>query len=91
MRIVSSFTALAILLAGTVSAFAVTIQNADPEARTVTITEKGVRSELKVDANATASACADGCFISFPSGDMIAVKGSEEIVIENGKGRVLNN
>lgn len=83
--------AAAIVIAMPFPALAVTVLNSDAEVRTLTVTEKGVRSELTIEANAKVSACPQGCFISFPSGDMIAVKGKEDIVIEGGKGRIVNN
>jgi len=83
--------AIAFSLAKSVPAYAVTVLNTDSETRTLTVTEKGVRAELSIDANAKVTTCSDGCFIAFPSGDMIAVKGTEEIIIEGGKGRIVNN
>lgn len=86
------FVAASVLaLAVPFSAHAVTVLNSDAEVRTLTVTEKGVRSEVSIEANAKVNACPNGCFISFPSGDMLAVKGKEDIVIEGGKGRIVNN
>ncbi len=74
----------------TVAAEAANIRNADAEARSVTITEAGVRSEQVVGPSATIAACAKGCFIVFPDGEMLPLVGPENVVIENGAGRVVS-
>lgn len=82
---------LAYLLIGTfliVTSFgaanAMSLTNTDNEARTVQITENGVRTEREVAANQTIDFCDAGCFITFPDGTLTAYQGSEKIVIRNG-------
>ncbi len=75
---------------GPVAAEAANIRNADAEARSVTITEAGVRNEKVVEPNATIAACAKGCFVVFPNGEMLPLAGPEEVVIENGAGRIVS-
>ena len=74
----------------TTAAEAANIRNADAEARSVTITENGVRNEQVVGPSATIAACAKGCFIVFPNGEMLPLAGPEDVVIENGAGRVVS-
>ena len=74
----------------TIAAEAANIRNADAEAQSITITEAGVRSEQVVGPSATIAACAKGCFIVFPDGEMLPLAGAEDVVIENGAGRVVS-
>ncbi|MEM8748952.1 MAG: hypothetical protein AAGF28_01525 [Pseudomonadota bacterium] len=80
----------ALFLCGSLgAAHALTLVNTDPEAHTVTVTENGVRSEVTIEPNARMATCEQGCFVTFPGGDMMVFKGAEEVVIEGGKARIL--
>ena len=70
-------------------AAAITLTNSDAEQQTVVVTENGKRSEVALPPNVDISVCTKGCFISFPSGDMLPFKGSEKVVLESGKARIV--
>jgi len=74
----------ACVLASATSAIAMSIKNADPEARIIIITEEGERFEREIQPNETITVCEAGCFITFPNGALTAYEGAEEIVIRNG-------
>ncbi len=86
LRIASVAALSSFILSG--SAQALTLTNSDSEPRVVTVTENGKRAEVSVAANGSVTVCQNGCFISFPSGDVMAFKGAERVVIQDGKGRV---
>lgn len=69
---------------------AASVANADAEARIVVITERGLRSEHTIAANSNIVLCEKGCFILFPSGDMLPLTGPEKITIQDGTGRIVN-
>lgn len=70
---------------------AVTLTNSDSTEQIVTVTESGKRSEVALAASESVELCEKGCFMSFPSGDMLPLKGAETVVVESGKGRIVNN
>lgn len=72
------------LALGMSSALAAEITNQDAESHTLPVTEAGVRTEVVIDAGATVSICAAGCFITMPNGDRAALVGTEVVDIVNG-------
>ncbi|MDD9910700.1 MAG: hypothetical protein OXR62_13545 [Ahrensia sp.] len=70
------------------TALAATVSNSGAETITVTVTENGDRRDVDIAAGAVVNLCPAGCFISFPSGDILALKGGERVVVENGVGRI---
>lgn len=69
-------------------ALAANLHNANNEAITVVVTEKGVRSNVQIAADTKASLCEKGCFITTPGGAILPLKGSEEVFVEGGKARI---
>ena len=76
------------LLAASGAAQAASAVNRDAEVRVLVVTEGSSRTELSVDAGQTVEFCASGCFVTMPNGDREALKGSETIEIQDGKGTV---
>lgn len=68
---------------------AVTLRNSGSEAQVVLVTENGERKEVAVPANSDVQACLKGCFLTFKSGDLLAVEGGETVLIEGGKARIV--
>lgn len=86
------FAAIIVASFGTATAAgAVTITNLDTEERILTVTENGVRSEIVIGPKAKISTCENGCFVSFPAGDIMVFKGKEDVAVEGGKGRLIKN
>ena len=83
--------AVSALAATTLGATAASITNADGEPRVVTLTIDGVRTEQSIAAGARIDVCEKGCFVLFPSGDILPLTGSETVVIQNGAGKVNTN
>jgi len=92
VRAISTY--LFLLLAGAVgnagTALAITVKNVDKDARTVIVTERGVRTEQIIVGGGQVSFCAAGCFVRFPNGQMQVFRGDEVITIQNGLGRLSN-
>lgn len=70
-------------------AFAVTVKNGGSEAQTLQITENGERRDVTLAASSEVEICPQGCFISFGTGDILAVQGPETVLIEAGKVRII--
>ncbi|MEX2740642.1 hypothetical protein AB3480_04185 [Rhizobium mongolense] len=73
---------LSLLIAA--GAEAATITNTDPAPVVVVVTEGGNRVEVVVDAGASETLCAAGCFMTTPDGDRIGLGGGETIEIVKG-------
>ena len=84
----SIFVALALITLAS-AAQAVQLRNLDTAERVVTITENGVRSDQVLKPGAEIDVCASGCFLTIESGDMLPLTGSEIVVIEVGRARIL--
>lgn len=85
MKRVFEFAAVVTLVfAGAGSAVAAEITNNDAAAHTLRITENGERSEVVIDPNQTLVLCVDGCFMTAPNGDLLAVEGDETISLVEG-------
>lgn len=69
---------------------AATVSNDDTEERVITVTENGQRKEFTIPAGESVNLCATGCFITFPSGNMLALQGEEKVHIEGGDGRLIS-
>ena len=65
-------------------AFAATVTNTDPAAVVIVVTESGSRVEVVLDAGASETLCASGCFMTTPDGDRIGLDGGEKIDIVKG-------
>ena len=82
------------LLAATVlaaiagQAFAASAVNRDNEARTLVVTEGGNKTELTLAAGETAQFCPNGCFVTFPNGDLEALTGAETVEISGGVAKI---
>lgn len=72
------------------AAHAAMLANADAEDHYVIVTENGERAEIVVPAGKEVEVCSSGCFLSFPSGDIMALKGQEKVMIEKGAGRLVS-
>jgi len=87
-------TLFACAIVGTLSVLSVsqaaTIVNADTEKRNITITEDGVRSEVELVPNVSLRVCEAGCFLLFPSGLMLPIKGTENLEIRNNNGVIVS-
>lgn len=66
------------------TAFAADVTNNDTNAHTLEFTENGERLEIVIDAGQTISMCADGCFMTAPNGDRVALQGGEIISLVDG-------
>ena len=82
-----SVSLLALVVSGPLASAAV-LENRDADAVRVTVSENGVRTEVEIAAGTTTTVCEDGCFVTFPDGDMLPLTGAETVAIENGKGRI---
>jgi hypothetical protein len=69
-------------------AWAANAVNKDTETQIIVVTENGGRSELEIEAGASAEFCQNGCFVTFPNGDREALTGSETVEISGGAGHV---
>ncbi|MDZ7823164.1 MAG: hypothetical protein U5K75_03385 [Ahrensia sp.] len=69
---------------GLTSAHAASVSNTDNEARTLIVTENGVKNEVVIAVGETVTLCAGGCFITLPNGDRAALSGGEKVEIVGG-------
>jgi plastocyanin len=83
-----SLVAVAVLSAMAGPALAASATNRDAETRTLIVTEGGSKSEVAVGAGETVQFCPEGCFVTFPNGDLEALTGSENVEISGGAGRI---
>lgn len=79
--------AIAVLAVGG-STFAASVVNKDSEVRTLVVTEGGGKTKLPLHAGETAEFCPNGCFVTWPNGDLEALTGSETIEISGGVARI---
>lgn len=70
------------------SALAATLHNVNGETVTVTVTEKGSRNNISIAADEHRLLCERGCFVTFPGGAILPLKGGEEVVFEVGRARI---
>lgn len=66
------------------AAQAATVTNSGGEPVVLAITENGNRMDVALDPGASESICANGCFVTLPNGDRIALTGSETVEINGG-------
>lgn len=71
------------------AANAVELVNADAEPRMIVVTENGRRVDVEVPAGAKINVCPTGCFLAFPSGEVLPMRGPESVLIQNGKARLV--
>lgn len=50
----------------------------------LTVVENGTKVNVAIDAGATETMCASGCFVTLPNGDRIGLVGDETVEIKNG-------
>ncbi|MCV3210717.1 hypothetical protein OHD62_21490 [Mesorhizobium sp. YC-39] len=79
--------AIAILAVGG-SASAASVVNKDSEIRTLIVTQGGVKTKLALHAGEAAEFCPNGCFVTWPNGDLEPLTGSETIEISGGIARI---
>jgi len=90
LTLTSFFSVALVVLRST--AHAATIRNIGAEEQTVQVTENGERKEVAIPAGGEVTACPQGCFMTFPLGaaaDILPLQGSEIIVSEAGKARII--
>jgi hypothetical protein len=73
------FFALSCVVAG-----AATIINTDADAAMLSVTEGGNRLDVMIAPGDSQTICPAGCFVTFPSGDHIALDGAETVEIVKG-------
>jgi len=83
-----SLVAAAVLSASAGQALAASAINLDSETRTLIVTEGGSKTELALAAGETAQFCPNGCFVTFPNGDLQALTGAETIEISGGVAKI---
>ena len=83
-----SFVAATLLTAVAGQAFAASAVNQDKETRTLIVTEGGSKTELSLAPGETAQFCPNGCFVTFPNGDLEALTGAETIEISGGVAKI---
>lgn len=81
---IASIAAL-MVVSSSLLAHAATVENKDADAVTLTVTEDGVKDTIVVASGAKVDFCANGCFVTTPSGDRAALSGGENIQIVNGE------
>jgi hypothetical protein len=79
----ASMCALPLVTAG--EAMGATLTNLDAEPFLLTVTERGMRTELTVLTGQTLEFCFDGCFVALPNGDRHVLTGTETIEISGGR------
>ena len=79
--------AIAVLAVGG-SASAASVVNKDTKIRTLIVTEGGSKTKLALHAGETVQFCPNGCFVTWPNGDLEALTGSETIDISGGVARI---
>jgi len=70
------------------SALAASVVNKDTKVRTLIVTEGGGKTKLALHAGETAEFCPNGCFVTWPNGDLEPLTGSETIEISDGIARI---
>lgn len=70
------------------SAFAATVTNKDSSDIVLTIAENGNKVEMTVASGSTEEICPEGCFITMPNGDRLALTGNETVEISGGSANV---
>lgn len=65
-------------------ALAASITNAGEGTVMLTVVENGTKVNVAIDAGATETMCASGCFVTLPNGDRIGLVGDETVEIKNG-------
>lgn len=75
---------LAAILTFPLVAQAATVTNSGDEAVVLVVTENGSRMDLALDPGSSESICANGCFVTLPNGDRLALTGSETVEINGG-------
>jgi hypothetical protein len=70
------------------SASAASVVNKDTKIRTMIVTEGGGKTKLALHAGEAVEFCPNGCFVTWPSGDLEALTGSETIEISGGIARI---
>lgn len=66
-------------------ALGATLTNLDAEPFVMTVTEQGLRTDVKVEAGESIEFCLAGCFVALPNGNRAALNGSEIIEVSGGK------
>ena len=69
-------------------ALAASVVNKDSEIRTLIVTEGGGKTKFALHAGETVEFCPNGCFVTWPNGDLEALTGSETIDISGGVARI---
>ena len=75
---------LAAILTSAMAAHAATVINNGDETVVLAVTENGNRMDVALDPGASESICANGCFVTLPNGDRIALTGGETVEIDGG-------
>lgn len=70
------------------STFAASVVNKDSEIRTLNVTDGGRKMKLPLHPGETVEFCPNGCFVTWPNGDLEALTGSETIEISGGVARI---
>lgn len=80
-RLVLAFLVSTVAASG---ALAASITNAGEGTVMLTVVENGTKVNVAIDAGATETMCASGCFVTLPNGDRIGLVGDETVEIKNG-------
>ena len=83
-----SLVAAAVVTTVAGQAFAASAVNQDKETRTLVVTEGGSKTELTLAAGETVQFCPNGCFVTFPNGDLEALTGAETVEISGGVAKI---
>ena len=86
--VLTSFAAVIAVLAVGGSALAASVVNKDSEIRTLIVTEGGSKTKLALHPGETVEFCPNGCFVTWPNGDLEPLTGSETIEISGGVARI---
>ena len=83
-----SLVAASAVLAVGGSALAASVVNKDSEIRTLIVTQGSGKTKLALHAGETVEFCPNGCFVTWPNGDLEPLTGSETIEISGGIARI---
>ncbi|ESZ72286.1 hypothetical protein X727_08075 [Mesorhizobium sp. L103C119B0] len=79
--------AIAVLAVGG-SALAARVVNKDSQIRTLIVTQGSGKTKLALHAGEIVEFCPNGCYVTWPNGDLEALTGSESIEISGGVARI---